>query len=108
MMTADYFMLVLGMGIVTYVPRLAPILFLSQRELPRWMLEWLDYIPAAILSALIFPAILTSGTPRAFDIARPELLVAVPVFIVSIKTRSLAVTVIVGMFLYWAVERFFS
>jgi branched-subunit amino acid transport protein len=106
-MTADYCILVLGMGIVTYIPRLIPILFLSQRELPRWMLEWLDYIPAAILGALIFPALFTSGNPREIDIARPELLVAIPVFFVSVKTRSLAVTVIVGMFLYWVVEKFF-
>lgn len=106
-MASDYFMLVLGMGIVTYVPRLIPILFLSQRELPQWMLEWLDYIPAAILSALIFPAILTSGEPRIFDVTRPELLVAIPTFIVAAKTRSLAGTVIFGMFLYWIVEKLF-
>lgn len=106
-MAADYFLLILGMGIVTYIPRLIPILFLSQRELPRWMIEWLDYIPAAILSALIFPAILTSGEPRMFDVTRPEVLVAIPTFIVAIKTRSLAGTVIFGMFLYWLVEKFF-
>lgn len=106
-MASDYFMLVLGMGIVTYIPRLIPILFLSQRELPQWMLEWLDYIPAAILSALIFPAILTSGETRIFDVTRPELLVAIPTFIVAAKTRSLAGTVIFGMFLYWIVEKLF-
>jgi len=106
-MAADYFMLVLGMGVVTYIPRLIPILFLSQRELPPWIVEWLDYIPAAILSALIFPAILTSGEPRIFDVTRPDVLVAIPTFIVAIKTRSLAGTVIFGMFLYWIAEKFF-
>ena len=106
-MAADYVLLLLGMGFVTYIPRLIPILFLSQRELPQWLVEWLDYIPAAILSALIFPAIVTSGEPRTFDITRPEVLVAIPTFIVAFKTKSLAGTVISGMFLYWLVERFF-
>ncbi len=106
-MAADYVLLLLGMGFVTYIPRLFPILFLSQRELPQWLVEWLDYIPAAILSALIFPAIVTSGEPRTFDITRPEVLVAIPTFIVAFKTKSLAGTVISGMFLYWLVERFF-
>jgi len=95
------------MGIVTYIPRLIPIIFLSQRELPQWLLDWLDYIPAAILSALIFPAILTSGEPRTFDVTSPDLLIAIPTFLVAFKTKSLAGTVIFGMFLYWFAGRYF-
>ena len=106
-MTAKYVLLILGMGMVTYIPRLIPIIFLSQRELPQWLVDWLDYIPAAILSALIFPAILTSGEPRVFDITRPELLIAIPTFVVAFKTKSLAGTVIFGMFLYWFAGRYF-
>lgn len=106
-MAAEYVLLVLGMGIVTYIPRLIPVIFLSQRELPQWLVRWLDFIPAAILSALIFPAILTSGEPRIFDATRPELLVAIPTFIVAAKTKSLAGTVVFGMFLYWFAQRYF-
>jgi len=106
-LTAKYVLLILGMGMVTYIPRLIPIIFLSQRELPQWLVDWLDYIPAAILSALIFPAILTSGEPRVFDITRPELLIAIPTFVVAFKTKSLAGTVIFGMFLYWFAGRYF-
>ena len=106
-MIAEYVLLVLGMGIVTYIPRLIPVIFLSQRELPQWLLEWLDYIPAAILSALIFPTILTSGEPRVFDVTSPDLLIAIPTFIVAFKTKSLAGTVIFGMFLYWFAGRYF-
>ncbi|MBN2568978.1 MAG: AzlD domain-containing protein [Deltaproteobacteria bacterium] len=95
------------MGIVTYIPRLIPIIFLSRRELPQLLVEWLDYIPAAILSALIFPAILTSGEPRIFDVTRPDLLIAIPTFVVAFKTKSLAATVIFGMFLYWFAGRYF-
>lgn len=106
-MVSDYLMLVIGMGLVTYIPRLIPILILSQRELPRWLVQWLDYIPAAILSALIFPALLTSGDPRTFDATSPEVLVAIPTFMVAFKTKSLAGTVIFGMALYWLVQQFF-
>ena len=106
-MKTDYLILVLGMGIVTYVPRWIPILFLSRRQLSGWLVEWLGFIPVAILSALVLPCLVTAGEPRHLEVFRPELLVAVPTFIFALKTRSLAGTVIVGMFLFWLAGKFF-
>jgi branched-subunit amino acid transport protein len=106
-MTGDYLLLIIGMGIVTYIPRLIPILFLSHRDLPSWLIDWLDYIPVALLSALIFPTLLTSGDPKILDVTSPEVLVAIPTFIIAFRTRSLAGTVIVGMLCFWLVEKFF-
>jgi branched-subunit amino acid transport protein len=94
------------MGLVTYVPRWAPLFALSQRTLPRWLEEWLDHIPAAILSALIFPALVTAGEPRQFSLWNNDLLVAVPVFLFALRTRSLGGTVVLGMALYWLAGKF--
>ena len=105
-MNSEYVLLVAGMGIVTYIPRWLPLIFLSQKTLPRWFAQWLDFIPAAILSALIFPMLVTAGEPRGLDFLRPELIVAVPTLIFAVKTRSLAGTVIVGMLLYWIAAQF--
>lgn len=101
MINPDYLIVFAGMGVVTYIPRWIPLVFLSRRELPQWLVEWLDFIPASILSALVLPYLITSGNPRHFDLLRPELLVAIPTFVFALKTKSLAGTVIVGMFLYW-------
>jgi branched-subunit amino acid transport protein len=101
MPTSDYLMLIIGMGLVTYLPRLVPLALLSQRQLPRWLTDWLDLVPVAILSALIAPLLFTSGKPRTLDFSRPDLLVALPTLLFALKTRSLAGTVVVGMALYW-------
>jgi branched-subunit amino acid transport protein len=101
MISTDYLLLCLGMGLVTYVPRWVPLVALSQRSLPRWLEEWLNLIPAAILSALILPALLTSGEPRQLTLWSNDLIVAIPVFLFALGTRSLGGTVIVGMALYW-------
>jgi branched-subunit amino acid transport protein len=101
MITTDYMILCLGMGLVTYIPRWAPLFALSQRTLPRWLEEWLDLIPVAILSALILPALLTAGEPRQLSLWNNDLLVAVPVFLFALRTRSLGGTVVLGMALYW-------
>ena len=101
MPSSDYLLLVIGMGLVTYLPRLVPLALLSRRELPRWLTDWLDLVPVAILSALVAPILFTSGNPRVLDLSRPDLLVALPTLLFALKTRSLAGTVVVGMTLYW-------
>jgi branched-subunit amino acid transport protein len=101
MITIDYIFLCLGMGLVTYIPRWAPLFALSQRTLPHWLEEWLDLIPSAILSALILPALVTAGEPRQLTFWSNDLIAAVPVFLFALRTRSLGGTVILGMALYW-------
>jgi branched-subunit amino acid transport protein len=104
MTTRDYIVLVLCMGAVTYLPRMLPLVALSRRRLPAWFSEWLELIPAAILSALLAPALFASAAPRAFCLGKPELLAAVPTLLFALKTRSLAGTVIVGMVCYWGLK----
>ena len=102
---SHYLFLIAGMGLVTYLPRWAPVFFLTRKPMPGWLVRWLDLIPAAILSALLAPALIVSGEPRSLDFTRPDLLVAVPSFLFALKTRSLGGTVVFGMALYWAVGK---
>jgi len=101
----DYILLIAGMGLVTYIPRWLPLFFLSQRKLPQWLVEWLDLIPVAILSALIFPDLLVTGSPRHLEIVHIKSLVAIPTFLFALKTKSLGATVLVGMLLFWLASR---
>jgi branched-subunit amino acid transport protein len=105
MLRSEIILLCLGMGAVTFIPRWLPLLVLSQKELPEWLDRWLDLIPVAILSALIFPALFTRGDPRHLVILSREALVAVPTFLFALKTRSLGCTVLLGMLLYWLSEQ---
>ena len=106
MSQSDYILLIAGMGLVTYVPRLLPLYFLSRRSLPQWLIDWLDLIPVAILSALIAPLIFTSGDPRQLDLIQPGTLVAIPTLAFAIKTRSMGGTVLLGMALYWGLTQY--
>ena len=76
-----------GMGLVTYLPRSLPLLYLAHKQLPQWLIDWLSLIPVAILSALIAPSLFTESTSRSFELGKPELIVAIPTLIFALKTR---------------------
>ena len=103
----DFILLIAGMGLVTYIPRWLPLFFLSQRKMPQWLVEWLDLIPVAILSALIFPDLFVAGSPRHLEIVQIKSLVAIPTFLFALKTRSLGGTVLAGMMLLWLASKFY-
>jgi branched-subunit amino acid transport protein len=107
-MNAEILFIIICMGAVTYFPRWAPLHLLTRRELPSWFIEWLDFIPAAILSALLLPSLLIVGAPRHLAILTPEFILALPTLLVAVKTRSLAGTVLTGMGLFWFWQKFGS
>ncbi|SEB08892.1 Branched-chain amino acid transport protein [Thalassobacillus cyri] len=50
---------IIGMAIVTAIPRLMPAFIVDKLNFPRWVDRWLNAIPYAALGALIFPGIMT-------------------------------------------------
>ncbi len=98
---SEYLLLFGGMGLVTYLPRALPLIYLAHKQLPQGLIDWLSFIPVAVLSALLAPALFINTTERSLSMGKLELLVAIPTLIFAIKTRSLGGTVLVGMFLYW-------
>ena len=105
MMKNGYILLVFGMGVVTFIPRWIPLFFLARRNLPRLFVEWLDLIPAAIISALLLPALITTGEPRQMMLFQLKSFVAIPTFVFALRSKSLGGTVLAGMLLYWLVGK---
>ncbi|WP_112180065.1 AzlD domain-containing protein [Paraliobacillus zengyii] len=50
---------IIGMALVTIIPRLIPAFIVDKIIFPGWVNKWLNVIPYAALGALIFPGILT-------------------------------------------------
>lgn len=48
------------MALVTYIPRLLPMVLPERIKFPGWLDRWLQQVPYAALGALIFPGVLTS------------------------------------------------
>ena len=52
-------LMIAGMCVVTFVPRVIPLLLGRDLALPGWIRRWLSFFPYAALGALIFPGVLT-------------------------------------------------
>lgn len=68
-MNKQVLLLIFGMALVTYLPRLLPLVFGLSRALPSWLKRFLSFVPYALLSALIFPEILYSTGSVASAVA---------------------------------------
>jgi len=90
-------MTLVGMALVTYLPRLIPAWFLRDKQLPAFLIAWLRYVPVAVLAALLAPALLIEGNQLNLSINNLYAWAAIPAGLVAWKKKSLFGTVIVGM-----------
>jgi branched-subunit amino acid transport protein len=88
---------IIGMAVVTYLPRLTPLLALSGKTLPAAIVAWLRYVSPAVLAAMLLPAILIQDGELALGLDNLFLWAAIPTFAAAILSKSLFIPVIIGM-----------
>lgn len=59
-MSKNIFLILLGMAVVTYIPRMIPFSMMKDISIPKRLDKFLYYIPYTMLSALIFPNVFNS------------------------------------------------
>jgi len=97
-MIKDYGLLLFLMALVTFIPRYMPFVILSRRRIPEVMKTWLSYVPVAVLSSLLAPAIFAPAGTLSFSLtANPFLWASIPLFIIAYYTKNLFITVSSGM-----------
>mgnify|MGYP001799577615 FL=1 len=92
-----------GMTLVTFLVRY-PILAMSGRlTLPPRLLQALNYVPPAVLTAIIVPTVLVKGDSLWFGVGNPRLIGSIAALAVGLWRKNLLITIVVGMgvFLLW-------
>ena len=91
--------IIAGMTLVTFLPRIIPILLLPGRKMPQIVERWLALIAPAILSALLLPELLLdrSASAPSLSFYNLYLFAAFPTFFVAWKTKNLFGAVITGL-----------
>ena len=91
--------IIIGMTLVTFLPRIIPILLLSGRKMPKIAERWLALIAPAVLSALLLPELLLdrSASMPSLSFYNLYFFAAFPTFFVGWKTKSLFGAVVTGI-----------
>jgi branched-subunit amino acid transport protein len=96
-------LLVIGMAAVTFLVRWPVLALVSRIALPQPVLDAMKFIPPAVLTAIIVPAMLTPAGRLDLSYTNAYLMAGVAAALVAWRTRNLLLTIVLGMalFLVW-------
>ena len=102
----DIFLIIIGSALVTFLPRVLPLMVLSRMELPEWSIRWLNYVPISVMAALVGQELFVQDG-QFHPLNYVELLAAIPAILVALRTKSLLGTVVAGVVSIMALRYFF-
>jgi branched-subunit amino acid transport protein len=101
-MTTNDMFLVLGMAFVTFAMRYPILALVSRLTLPPSLLAALKFIPPAVLTALIVPALLApDGGDLDFTLRNDYMIAGLVTALVAWRTKNILLTLAVGMIVLW-------
>jgi branched-subunit amino acid transport protein len=92
-----------GMMAVTFGVRYPVLALVTRIPLPAPLLDALKFVPVAVLTAIIAPAVIMPDGEIALTITNAYLIAAVASALIAWRTKNLLVTIVAGMaiFLLW-------
>lgn len=97
-------LIIVGMGLITFGLRLAPWLLLEGRGLPPGLGRALRYVGPSVLAAIIATEILWPGGAPAFTPANPRLWGGLAASVAAWRTHSVFWTLVAGMATFWLLQ----
>jgi branched-subunit amino acid transport protein len=101
-MTTNEILLVIGMALVTFAARYPVLVTVSKTTMPPSLTAALKFIPPAVLTAIILPALLApTGDKLNFSPINDYLVAGLITMLVAWRTKNLLLTLGVGMAALW-------
>lgn len=97
----NYFLLIMAMTLVTYLPRVFPLLFLHEIKLSPKIQDFLGNIPYAALGALIIPGVFYSTGNFTYSIVGAAVAILLAYFNLNLLLVVLGSTLSVFLFQIW-------
>ena len=88
-------------GIVTYFSRMAMVALIDKEMLGAKIKEVLNYVPAAVFPAIIFPAIFINDNGSFIEMNDPKIFGALVAVIVGYFSKNIIATILAGLVSYW-------
>lgn len=97
-------LVIVAVGALNYLSRLSFIAFFASREMPPLLARALKFVPAAMLTALVLPMVLTPSAAGALGGLNPRVPAAIVAAIVAWFTHSTLKTLGAGMAALWLAQ----
>ena len=97
-------MLFIAMAAGTFALRFSFIYLFGKVEMPDWLRDALKFVPASVLAALVFPALVYSDGALDISLNNIRLLAGIGGALVAWRTKNVLWTIIVGMVLFWILQ----
>ncbi len=104
MSRAALWVLILGMGATALTLRASFFLLQDRIRLPRWLQRSLDYVPPAVLAALVLPAFVDARQGVVANVAEPRFLAGLVAVAVAWRTKGILPTLLAGMAALWLLD----
>ena len=93
----NLWLIIIGMGVITYAIRLSMIVMSGQIQLSDQLQRALRYVPPAVLSAIILPEMVQPGGTLDLSLGNERLLAGIIAGLVAWRSRNVVATIIAGM-----------
>lgn len=90
-------LVILGCGIVTWLPRVIPFILVRKLHIPDLVLRFLSYVPICILTALFVQNLLIAKEGQLPTINYEYFLASIPTIITAVMTKNLMWIIIIGI-----------
>ena len=92
-------------GIFTFGTRFVMLSGWVAHGLPRWLIDALAFVPIAVLTAILLPAVLIDpATQQIIVIGNKRIVAAVVATIIALLTRNVIATISSGLATLWFVQ----
>ena len=88
-------------GFVTYFSRMAMVALIDKEMLGAKIKEVLNYVPAAVFPAIIFPGVFFNDFGTLVEITDPKIYGAIIALVVGFYSRNVIATIVSGLLSYW-------
>ena len=95
-------------GIVTYFSRMAMVALIDREMLGAKVKEVLNYVPAAVFPAIIFPGVFFNDFGSFVEYSNPKIYGAIVALIIGFYSKNIIATILSGLLSYWIIIFFIN
>ena len=93
-------------GLINFATRFSMLSGFATKQLPNWLEHALGFLPIAVLTAIIAPAVLFNETGTITIVDNTRVYAALVAIIVALITRSGLATISTGLIALWTLTYF--